>query len=348
MNTSLKLRFVLLSFSLIASLLSTAQNIDSTQVKSVQVTAYWIKNDDAMYRTSLETYTLKDSITIDSSESVLLCTLKIADSTATNYLLEAELKTDPTFKSKFELDIDKFENLNLLCGKELKARYTTNELGVAEKIDNWDELQETVKALYQVTESAIFDQIQKTKNLNEQEQETVRTKIKEVILSEDFIKKHLFGSIFNLTRYHGSEYTLDSAIQYIDTIIETRIVSGKELDLTFTWNCEAFFSIDSSNVLKIQEIRDLDIEAYIQNFADAIEKSDLTPEQKSSRDEIIEGLEAAKMTRQISFKYFVDLDSGWTLYAHEKDYMEKNGSTKITIYSAEMLSDNERKETENK
>lgn len=113
MTKSLKLRFAFLSCNLIASLLLTAQNTDSTQVESVQVTAYWIKNDDAMYRTRFETYTLKDTITVDSSESGMLCTLKIVDSTATNYVLEAELKVDPTFKSKDEIDIDKFENANL-------------------------------------------------------------------------------------------------------------------------------------------------------------------------------------------------------------------------------------------
>lgn len=90
------------------------------------------------------------------------------------------------------------------------------------------------------------------------------------------------------------------------------------------------------------------METYIEDFADTIEKSDLTPEQKSTRSEIIDGLKAANMTRQISYRYFIDLNSGWTLYAREKDYVEQFGSTKITIQSAEMLSDDERKELEKK
>lgn len=348
MTKSLKLRFAFLCCNLIASLLLSAQNTDSTQVESVRVTAYWIKNDDALYRTRFETYTIKDSITIDSSENVMLCTLKIEDSTATNYVLEAELKIDPSYKSKTEIDIDKFENANLLCGKELKARYTTNEFGVAEKIDNWEELQETVRTMHKVAETAALDFAQKKRKLDSKEKELFRSKLKDLMYSDDFVKKFLFGSILNLTRYHGGEYTLDSLIEYRDTITETRLVSGKELNLSFTWVCEAHLSIDSSNVLKIEEIRDLDIESYIEDFADTVEKSDLTPEQKSTRTEIVEGLKAANMTRQISFRYFVDLYSGWTLYAREKDYVEQFGSTKITIQSAEMLSDDERKELEKK
>lgn len=348
MTKSLKLRFAFLSCNLIASLLLTAQNTDSTQVESVQVTAYWIKNDDALYRTRLETYALKDSITVDSSESGMLCTLKIADSTATNYVLEAELKVDPTFKSKDEIDIDKFENANLLCGKELKARYNTNELGVAGNIENWEELQETVKTMYNVTEKAIFDLVQKKRKLNKKEEETIRTKIKDIMFSDDFIKKNLFGGILNLTRYHGGEYLIDSTVEYRDTMVQTRLIADKEISVPFIWLCEGRLSIDSSNVLKIEEIKDLDMETYIEDFADAIEKSDLTPEQKSTRSEIIDGLKAANMTRQISYRYFIDLNSGWTLYAREKDYVEQFGSTKITIQSAEMLSDDERKELEKK
>lgn len=339
--------FLCLFLTPLSMLAQSEPNDDESTPDSVDVIARWILNDEGVYRVTTERYDIQDSITVDSFENAMLCYVKVADSSANHYVLDISLKNDPNFK-KYKLDLTQLEDLSLLEVNNLLCRVKTTDLGAPQEILNWDELKKNIEDFYPVLEKVVLSELEKKMTLDNDNRNAITEKLKEHVMGDAFIKKDLFGGLLEMNKYHGLRYVIDSLFEYTDTTEYQLNLMGTNLTVNFPWACQRFYSVDTNNIILVEDIRNLDVEGYIQDFIAKMKASEHPSLAQETPEQIADGIRAQNLERQISSKHYIDADSGWAILVIDKDYFKQDNKSKVKLRIVELIDNDEEKKTDEK
>jgi hypothetical protein len=81
---------------------------------------------------------------------------------------------------------------------------------------------------------------------------------------------------------------------------------------------------------------------YIQNYTDAVFEKKLVDIKNTSKAAIMKEIESQGIERQISYLYYIDIDSGWPYYCHEKDFYKVAQITTVKTRSSTFMTEEDK------
>lgn len=329
---NLKTTILALCLTLTSIIPCIAQNAEQTD-SSINVIAYFSKNDTTEYRETHLKYKAIDNDTIYEYAYYEDYALVVKDSTATDYTLECISKDlqllalEPTFSDKLTKIIwDITKNIPLLI--------KVDSLGSLIGIVNWkeyrDKAQPAFKVACEMLKGEIDENVINIPGLIVMFNQMTNTE--EDIINATYVASKLFS-------LHGSSFTLgetkakDETFGYPTDITAQSSVhetSSKEGDPEIFNEGDYDIQVVSQTKLPVSKLTDIGLDIAKQAMTDT--SANIIDENKAKLKEELKELGDATITVNENYSYFVN---GWPKYISEEKIIDINKGKVITSFDIE-------------
>lgn len=268
---------------------------------SIHITADWKNKELKKFRAKKKTKNYDgDSLISEKIELDGIVQFMITDSANNAYNMEYRILKNLRDTSKdMKLPLESLD----LCEDSLVLRYTTDGRGVFNGYKNRVPIENKMDNLMKLI---IENSTEKSKKLDAGEK-----KVSEAILSKLGTGKLLFSNIFdvyvsNFHNLHGYASGLNDTLSYTESI------PGVWSDKPITFDCYLYVtSVDTvNNEIRLDIEKYADLEDYIKEYADFLEKASIENNAKPQNG-LKEELEKLNMRMEAYLTYYIDLRTGW-------------------------------------